>query len=49
MKYSLKLTRELNSYISDEESNDKLHSVIAISKNILLTISQTCHAVRFMR
>ena len=34
MKYGLKMTRELNSYISDKESNDKLHSDIAISKNI---------------
>ena len=49
MKYSLKLARELNSYISDKESNEKLHFVIAISKNILLTISQTRHDVRFMR
>ena len=41
IKYRLKLTRKLYSYISDDESNDELHFVFASSKNILLTISQT--------
>lgn len=36
MKYSLKLARELNPYISDKESNEKLHFVIAISKKYLV-------------
>ena len=41
IKYRLKLTRKLYSYISDDESNDELHFVFASSKNILLTMPQT--------
>ena len=41
IKYKLKLTRKLYSYISDDESNDEMHFVFTCSKNILLTISQT--------